>query len=144
MTDNRQPTTVNHQPSAAKWLTLAALAALAAAVLYFRDPHVPNSYGVCPFHWLTGLWCPGCGATRAVHDALHLRFVRALRENALTMLAAPFILVAVARMAWRDLVNPHLPPLRISPFIGWIALAVALVFWIVRNLPWAPFTWLAP
>ena len=38
------------------------------------------------FHAMTGLWCPGCGGLRAVHDLTHGHLVTALHENALVVL----------------------------------------------------------
>ena len=39
--------------------------AAAAAVLYVVDPARQPIFPICQFHALTGLYCPGCGATRA-------------------------------------------------------------------------------
>jgi hypothetical protein len=35
----------------------------------------------CPFHAATGLWCPGCGMTRAVHRLLRADLLGALSYN---------------------------------------------------------------
>ncbi len=47
----------------------------------------------CPLHELTGLECPSCGLTRAVHALLDLDFARAARLN---ILAFPVAVLAVA------------------------------------------------
>jgi hypothetical protein len=127
-----------------KWLVGLALGAVAAAVLFFRDPHIPGRYGYCPFHVLTGLYCPGCGSTRALNDLLHLRPARALHENALLVFTLPFLLIALGRAFYRDWLDPSLPRLQLRPYIGWVYLALVAAFLLARNLPWTPFTMLAP
>ena len=49
-------------------LLLAAGLSVAVALLHVRDPHQSGSYGYCPWLLLTGTYCPGCGALRAVND----------------------------------------------------------------------------
>lgn len=44
----------------------------------------PSDGGVflpCPFRTLTGLWCPGCGLTRATHYLFRGDVMQALRYN---------------------------------------------------------------
>lgn len=52
------------------------------AWIYWVNPENPESaYLKCPFHWLTGLQCPLCGAQRAVHCLLHLQIEKAWWYN---------------------------------------------------------------
>lgn len=37
----------------------------------------------CPIHFMSGIYCAGCGGTRCVYALMQLDFVRALRCNAL-------------------------------------------------------------
>lgn len=70
----------------------AATAALLAAVaLYHADPATSPLYPPCLIRTYTGWSCPGCGATRALHALLHLRFEEAWRLNALWTAAVPFL-----------------------------------------------------
>lgn len=125
-------------------LGAAAMAAVPGAYLLWRfDPNAAdNPFPRCLFHALTGLWCPGCGTTRALHALLHGDIAGALAMNPLllfSMLAVP------AMVAWSRGWQP-----------AWIAPAMRVVasprFWlwliplfaIARNLPWPPFAWLAP
>lgn len=65
---------------------LTGATGLAALLLFrLRDPHTGGSYGLCPFHALTGQACPLCGGLRATHDLTTLRFVDALSSNALAV-----------------------------------------------------------
>lgn len=119
-------------------------AGIAAAVLLRHvDPGRPGSgLPACPFHGLTGLYCPGCGATRAMHALLHFDLGGALAMNPLLVLALPFVALLLADFAgwlpsrWRA------GQWRVLDARPWAALVVA--FWVARNLPWPPFAWMAP
>src|SRR4029078_4699770 len=47
-------------------------------------------FPTCPFHQMTGLWCPACGLTRGTHQLLHGHVAAALSYNVFT----PVVLVA--------------------------------------------------
>ena len=95
---------------------------------------------LCPFKAATGLDCPVCGSTRALHFVMRGQFATAAGYNVLFVLALPFLLAAsfigLSEMfggPWR------MPRLRVSRRTLWILGAVVLCFGIVRNLPFAPF-----
>ncbi|MHC4177837.1 MAG: DUF2752 domain-containing protein [Planctomycetota bacterium] len=127
-----------------RWLALTAIAGAALFLLWWVDPR-QVAVPLCWFHRMTGLHCPGCGATRATHELLHGRLSSALRDNALWVFSLPLVLYAVAsetrrrvwgRTLWGD-------PLRNPQFLALIA-AAALVFGVLRNIPCAPFNLLIP
>jgi Protein of unknown function (DUF2752) len=120
--------------------TLAA-AVIAAGVLAVRDPEQPGHYPTCPFHAMTGLWCPGCGSLRAVHALTHGDLSTAVHRNALAVLALPYL--AAAWLAWltRTLGRPRTTRAT-PPAALWAVLAVVITFGVARNL--APTDWLAP
>jgi hypothetical protein len=99
-------------------------------------------YPKCPFFALTGLDCPGCGITRALHALLTGDVGRALDHNVLFVLALPIVVWAIVASAVRR-AGHHVP----GPEVRWrpwsTVAAVVLVggFWIVRNLP--DLHWLA-
>ena len=121
----------------AVWLKrgAVALAVLATAtVIYFVDPSRANVLPPCLLHRLTGLYCPGCGATRALHQLAHGNLAAAWRLNPL--------LVSVLPVAGALLV--HRPPVRVRPVFVWLLVAVLVMFAVLRNLPQYPFTLLQP
>lgn len=118
---------------------LATAAMAVAAILMLLDPHVAMSIlPSCPFHALTGLFCPGCGTTRALHALLHGDIAFALSMNPLAVVAIALMPVLLWN-TWR-------------PDRKWLAsvsdariwLPLVLAFFVLRNLPWEPFVRLAP
>ena len=47
----------------------------------------------CTFHELTGLYCAGCGMTRAVSALNRLEFYQAFRYNIFVFIALPFLAI---------------------------------------------------
>lgn len=117
-------------------LAVAAAGLGAAALLYLRDPHRAGAYGFCPFHVLTGWWCPGCGGLRAVNDLTHGDLLASLSSNAAILPLVVVLVVAWVRWAsrrWRG-VDDRMIVLRRSATAA-ILVALAL-FTVVRNTPW--------
>ncbi len=119
---------------------LAASGALVA--VYFANPFVPGGLlPPGPLHALTGLWCPGCGTTRAIHALLHGHLALALSMNPLAVLSLPLLPVIVYLNGPHAAARGPLARLLCSPR-AWAVLLVA--YGVLRNLPWPPFSWLAP
>ena len=113
------------------------------AWLRHAGPTPPAWYPPCPFHELTGLYCPGCGSARVLHELAHGHVLDACGNNILIVALAPFLIVWAAVSLWRG-VRYNEPPLRVPLGAARILLIVIVVFWVARNLPWWPFTTLAP
>ena len=130
-------------------IVLGACACAGASLfVYAVDPSRHAVYPQCLLYNATGLYCAGCGATRAVYALLHGRLLDALHDNALFVAALPLLLYLAAIYllnAWRD--NAW-PAVFFDPGkLAWRGVAIFLVliaFMIVRNLPGAPFEWLRP
>ncbi|PYV86056.1 MAG: hypothetical protein DMG90_22080 [Acidobacteria bacterium] len=41
-------------------------------ILRTSNPASSGIFPPCPFLWLTGFYCPGCGSLRALHQLLHV------------------------------------------------------------------------
>lgn len=63
------------------------------AVVYACPPGDYPFYPPCLIRTFTGLSCPGCGSTRALHALLHLRFAEAFAFNPLFTCTAPALLL---------------------------------------------------
>lgn len=130
------PAAVPRSPRLAAPVAVAAVAAAGAALLFVRDPHRPGAYGFCPFHALTGLWCPGCGGMRAVHDLTHGDIVASLSSN---VFVAPLVLVlAVAWVRWvrRRWRGADGRMIVVGPVATTVVLGALAVFTVLRNTPW--------
>ena len=123
-------------------LAAAGAVGLASLALHLRDPHVSGSWGFCPFHAMTGLWCPGCGGLRAVNDLTHGDLLAAASSNLVLVLALPF--VAAIWLAWlrRSWTGVPRRATGVSTAVVWLVVVPVLVFSVARNLPFG--AWLAP
>lgn len=117
------------------WLLLIA----GAVYVFVFEPGRSGFFPLCPFRLLTGLQCPGCGTTRALHELLHGHLLAAFMLNPLLLLALPFALYAFVRYSVLALrgrsPRPNALP---APYI-YAIFFVILGFWIFRNTPFYPF-----
>ncbi len=119
-----------------KWVWGGAVAAALLCgifLLFFFDPRQTSLFPPCPFHWLTGLNCPGCGSLRATHCLLHAEFLKAFRLNPLYVLSLPLVGVLLLRPSWSY-----------KKWLPWTVFCVLVAYWILRNIPFWPFLLLGP
>ena len=127
-------------------LALAALSAVAVAgvvVLWQFDPSAPgNFFPPCLFHAITGLYCPGCGLTRMLHALVHGDIRRAASMNLMVLASLPALgAISLNEATHRRLLSSRTTRVLYSAKL-WIG--AVLLFGVLRNLPWAPFSYLAP
>ncbi len=143
----------DHAATAAKsaprvWLQpVASALAGAAALFYVRGfgNSVPNLIPPCPFHAVTGWWCPGCGLTRGTRALMHGHLQQALGFNLFTPLVLGVLIYTWLVWAVPRVGGPALPALSPIPRRTLFVLGtIALLFTIARNLAVAPLAALAP
>ncbi len=122
----------------------AVLLPTAASVLYSYPPAEGGFYPGCIFHTVTGLHCPGCGATRCCHVLLHGDLAQALAYNPLFVLALPLIVAGLLQMACGQWTGRPLRLLRFPPWAAYVLLWGLVAYWILRNIDVYPLTLLAP
>jgi Protein of unknown function (DUF2752) len=126
---------------------LLVLVCFGGGVAYTFGAH-PTGVGAfdsptCLVKLTTGFDCPGCGGTRAFYYLLHGNLPAAARSHIMAVFAAPFLVYMYLSwstgLVWK---SKRLPMLRLSPLAISLFLIAWGVFSVLRNLPWAPFTWL--
>ena len=139
----QMPAPASQGPASSRPLWVRIAGPAAAAVIAFggtayiaaNNPHVPGGTYVCPLFAFTGLYCPGCGGTRAVYDLAHGDVSGALSMNPVFTLAVP--LLAVLWLRW--IARAFGATLRPWPFPDWAGIAlpaVIVAFFVLRN--WGP------
>nr|WP_320020673.1 DUF2752 domain-containing protein [uncultured Draconibacterium sp.] len=125
--------------------SILLLVIIGVAVIFFiLDPAQHEIFPQCLFHSLTGGYCPGCGSQRALHSLLHLDFAGVVGYNFLFLPAVLFILYHYLYPLLNKAFGWKLPNLFYKKQTPLIVLAIVVLFWIARNLPWYPFNVLAP
>lgn len=115
-----------------------------ALFLYYHNPKEGLSLA-CPINFLTGYYCPGCGAGRACYMLLHGQIYQAFRYNPLLIIMLPWLIVyyAACGIQWlcygKERVSIHIPEQ-----IPIVILVIFLIYGIVRNIEVYPFVLLAP
>ncbi len=134
-----------------KWIANYLLLVLVSALAVFfyiynpADSAQQRFFLTCFFYKVTGLYCPGCGGQRAVHQLLHGNIVQAADYNLLLVLALPVLLWSAA---WY-LKNAFSSDKRSFSFLYYpltvrLLLGTLLLFWLMRNIKVYPFELLAP
>jgi hypothetical protein len=128
-------------------LTAGVVGGLTIA-LHVRDPHDAGSWGLCPWLAITGQYCPGCGALRAVNDLTNGDVLGAASSNLIFVVMVPVLVLWWLRWTAGAWSAPRPGPENSLPKTQhpgrWIALftVVMVVFGVLRNLPAG--SWLAP
>ncbi|HEY5560911.1 MAG TPA: DUF2752 domain-containing protein [Clostridiaceae bacterium] len=120
------------------------IAILAATYLYYHSPFQKNIYPSCIFRAFTGMYCPGCGATRATYALIHGNILLALKYNLFYMLCIPFILYLLISLLDIKINGKSIYKVNFYEREAYIVMGVILGFWILRNVPYFPFNLLAP
>jgi Protein of unknown function (DUF2752) len=116
-----------------------SLLIVGALYLFLFEPGKTGFFPPCMFRLLTGLTCPGCGSTRALHQILHGHLLAAFELNPLFLTAIPFLLYALLRYSI-IVMRGGIPRKNSLPAPYVYALfVIVLSFWIFRNTPFYPF-----
>ena len=115
------------------------------AVLFFDlDPAKHNIFPRCLFNSVTGYYCPGCGSQRAIHSLLHFDIAGVVSYNILFIPAFLLIIYHYLHPVLNRFFEWKLHNIFYFKSTPWIIFGFVLAFWILRNLPFYPFSVLAP
>ena len=99
----------------------------------------------CPSKTLLGLNCPGCGSQRLIHNLFHLNFGEAFRYNPLLFILSPFVLYILGTMVSNLFFGTKIRvKILYQNWFVYLLFGTIILYGILRNLPWYPFTLLAP
>lgn len=119
-----------------KWPCLVLLIPL-SIVLLAMAPWLSERMPSCLFHEKTGLFCPGCGATRSALDLSNGDWFGAMRNNVLFVSSLALSGVWVVALAMSE-EFPEVKTLRFFRFRLWFLwwiLATLIAFTLLRNIP---------
>ena len=117
-------------------ISVAAFFVVTAMFIFFYiDPNVYPFFPKCPFLFVTGLECPGCGSQRAIHQLLHLNIIVAFRYNPLVVIFTPYIFLGLylEYMGGKNKF-PEVQKVLFGKIAVIIILVVFMTFWIGRNV----------
>ena len=83
----------------------------------------------CILHELTGLYCPGCGGTRAIISLMKFNPYQAFRYNSLVTIIIPF---AFIYLIYKYILNGKKD---LPNWVWYLLLIIAILFAIIRNIP---------
>lgn len=124
----------------------AAYAAGNLAVDPFATHKVATHEVGCPFLAITGLWCPGCGSSRAANLVLHGDLAGSFQYH--PFVVPVIVLFAYLWVGWwlRSRGSPRSGrwrrPSELPRMIPFALAAAFVVLWVLRNVP--GFAFLAP
>ena len=127
-------------PALAAPLACGACLAAGAAYVAANDPSDGGTFLPCPFRSLTGLWCPGCGMTRATHHLFRGDLTQALRYNLFVI--AIIAGIAAGWLTWtlsaagRSLTGGRTIP----TWAPAVAITILVAFAVVRTVTGLPLT----
>ena len=104
-------------------LLAACVVAAGVVLVYAFDPATSRFFPPCALHALTGLQCPGCGGTRALHELLHGNVAAAFALNPML-----FVVITVAPVVALR------PSLAARPWFAWTAVVTLLGWGVLRNV----------
>ena len=114
-----------------KYLTIFFIGVLYLAFVLKYKIGIP-----CIFHELTGLYCPGCGSSRAIVSLIEFNPYQAFRYNMLVTTLIPFVIIY---FFYKYILYGKK---KIPNYIFYLLLIITIIFSILRNIPF--FYYLAP
>jgi hypothetical protein len=117
----------------AKFHVVAGASLAGAAMLFEFPPERYHFYPQCPIFRYLHVYCPGCGATRALAALVHARITDALHYNALVVLLVPVLLAYFVVAYWKALRDevflwPRVPTVALTAL-----LVTSAAFGVLRN-----------
>ena len=127
-----------------KHIGLAIFGAGVAALYLFVNPSEVDFLPKCPLYSTTGIYCPGCGSQRATHHLLNLNIRGVLEQNIFYFIGLLIIAYHIVITGMNKIFKKNSYNYLYHPKTPILILILIILFWILRNIPYYPFSWLAP
>jgi hypothetical protein len=122
-------------------LMVAASATLACAATWVGDPTTAGGpLPVCPTKALLGIDCPGCGSLRMLYSLLHGNLMAAAKFNALGLVAVVLLVWAYLVWTYGRMTGRRIRSWQHQRWAAMVALSLVVIWFVVRNIPFAPFS----
>jgi Protein of unknown function (DUF2752) len=122
-------------------LIVAASTTLVCAAIWVGDPTTPHGpLPVCPTKALLGIDCPGCGSLRMLYSLMHGNLLAAARFNALGLVAVGLLVWAYVAWTYGRVVGRRITSWQHHRWSAVVTLLLVVAWFVVRNIPFAPFT----
>lgn len=105
---------------------------LGSFIFYTYNPSYNSFFPKCPFYFITGFKCPGCGSQRALHQLLHLNIGKAFHYNAMFVISIPLVIF----LTIADILKTKYKKLYLisrNPILSWTIFFIICLWWIFRN-----------
>ncbi len=122
-------------------LMVAGSAIFACAATWVGDPTTPGGpLPVCPTKALLGIDCPGCGSLRMLYSLLHGNLIAAARFNALGLVAVVLLVWTYLVWTYGRMTGRRIRSWQHQRWSAMVALSLVVIWFVVRNIPFAPFS----
>jgi uncharacterized protein DUF2752 len=122
-------------------LLVGALAGCACVAVWMGDPTTPGGFlPVCPTKAFLGVDCPGCGGLRMAYALMHGDLLSAVKFNALSLVILVLAVGAYVTWIYGRIVGRRIVGWQHYRWSSTVALVLLSGWFVVRNLPFAPFT----
>ncbi len=123
----------------------AFIGVLILGAVYFEyDPINNLLFPKCPLYATTGIYCPGCGSQRATHALLHLDIPGVFSSNILFLPALLVVFLHYSIAISNHFLGTTYHSILDKSKAPWVIFIIVVLFFILRNIPYPPFSYLAP
>lgn len=127
------------------FVLIISLSAIYILFLYAYNPILKNTLPPCPIYYFAKLYCPGCGTGRSLYALLHGDFIQAFRFNPFFIVILPFLLYFVFCRVFGFIVGrKYFTEEQLNVIWFNIFTFIIFIYFILRNIPFFPFNYLAP
>ncbi|SEI75287.1 Protein of unknown function [Lachnospiraceae bacterium A10] len=88
----------------------------------------------CPFHQVTGFYCPGCGGTRSVIALLHGHILQSLIYHPIVLYVVVMFLYAMLKTAYSRITKNPAKRYHFRPAYAYIALIILGINFLIKNI----------